>query len=36
MSFIIWHLLAICSVMAASFLAGFIVGKARKEQGYEN
>lgn len=38
MTFILWHLLAICSVMAISFIAGFMLGKSSKqiENIYEN
>jgi hypothetical protein len=34
MSFLIWHLLAIISVMAGSFLIGFSVGKKHRKDDY--
>ncbi len=38
MSFIAWHLLAIVSVIAISFIAGFMVGRSSRqiENVYEN
>ena len=38
MSFIAWHLLAIVSVIAISFIAGLIVGRSSRqiENVYEN
>jgi len=35
MQFLIWHLLAICTVMSISFVLGYITGKTiiRKENG---
>jgi len=33
MSFLIWHLLAICTVIGVSFGLGYITGKKREQNG---
>ena len=35
MEFLVWHLLAICSVMGVSFLLGYLTGKKEKNGSFK-